>query len=229
MHGQPNFMPSAPSLEIQHLSVRRLLPPVRRALARFALVGVSPIVAFYLAFRFLGPIEGILAGTATATLALTIQAFRMRRFDPIGVVPIFAVLIQGGLGIAFQSVDLYLAAPALETSLWGVALLISVAVGRPFVLLAANELNLLPSEARRMPSVKRALKRITIVWGLMAFVKSGIRLGLLETLELEVFLIANTLIITSLNLVLLAFTIWYPLRVARRQLERPTGISPSIA
>jgi intracellular septation protein A len=137
-------MQSEPRSSIPSLTWRSALPSVKRALVRFAFVGMTPIVAFYLVYRMLGPIEGMLAGTATATVALGIQAIRMRRFDPVGLVPIGAVLIQGGVGIAFQSVDLYLAAPALETSLWGVVLLGSVLVGRPLILLVANELELLP-------------------------------------------------------------------------------------
>lgn len=206
-----------------------LLPSLRGAGLRFGLVGVLPIVAFYIGFRVYGPVEGMLAGTATATLALLIQAYRMRRFDPIGVVPICAVLIQGGVGIAFQSVDLYLAAPALEMALWGVVLLGSVLVGRPFVLLAAGELNLLPSEVRRTAEVQQAFSRVTVVWGLMSFVKAATRLTLLAHLPLEVFLIANTVVITAMNVALLAFTLWYPLRIARRRTAAVRTASASAA
>ncbi len=197
------------------LRLGALLPAIRRALLRFALVGISPIVAFYTVLRLVGPMEGVLAGTLTAATALAIQARRIGRLDPVGIVPIVAVLIQGGVGLAFQSVDLYLAAPAVENVVWGLALIGSVAIGRPFVALAARELELLPAAVRSVPTVLRALTFVTLVWGLMSFVKSGIRLMLLANLSLEAFLITNTVVITSLNIVLLAFTLWLPLRAAR--------------
>ena len=88
-------MQSKPQAFIPSLSWRSAVPSIKRALVRFAFVGMTPIVAFYLVYRMLGPIEGMIAGTATATVALGIQAIRMRRFDPVGLVPIGAVLIQG--------------------------------------------------------------------------------------------------------------------------------------
>jgi len=193
------------------------MPLIRRALVRFALVGMTPIVAFYIAYRMLGPIEAIVAGTATATIALTVQAIRLRRLDPVGIVPIGAVLIQGLAGIVFQSVDLYLAAPALETSLWGVVLLGSVIVGRPLILLAATELGLLPTSLRRLSKVRRAFRQLTITWGLMSFVKAVTRLYLLDALPLEAFLIVNTIVVTSMNVVLLGGSVWYVARVARQK------------
>jgi intracellular septation protein A len=195
---------------------RTALPLIQRALLRFALVGMTPIVAFYVAYRMLGPIEAIVAGTATATFALTVQAIRLRRLDPIGIVPIGAVLIQGLAGIVFQSVDLYLAAPALETSLWGIVLLGSVLVGRPLILLAATELGLLPTSLRRLSTVRRAFQQLTITWGLMSFVKAATRLYLLDALPLEAFLIVNTVVVTSMNAVLLGGSVWYVARAARQ-------------
>lgn len=192
-----------------------LLPAVRRALARFVLVGMTPIVAFYAVFRAAGPIEGIIAGTLTATVALLIQGYRLGRFDPVGIVPIGAVLIQGGAGLVFQSVDVYLAAPAVENAIWGLALIGSVVVGRPFISMAARELELLPTSVRAQPAVTRALSVVTLVWALASFAKSGIRLALLATLPLELFLVTNTVVISSLNMALLAFTLWYPLRAAK--------------
>jgi intracellular septation protein A len=187
---------------------------------------MTPIVAFYVAYRTLGPIAGIVAGTATATLALTVQAVRLRRLDPVGIVPICAVLIQGLAGGVFQSVDLYLAAPALETSLWGVALLGSVVAGRPLILLAATELGLLPTNVRRLSAVRRAFRQLTIAWGLMFFVKAATRLYLLEALPLEAFLILNTIVVTSMNAALLGASVWYVARTARREILS-TNLAPS--
>jgi intracellular septation protein A len=200
-----------------------LAPAMRRAVVRFAIVGISPIVAFYIAFRLSGPMEAIAVGTITASTALALQALRTHRFDPIGIGPIATVLIQGGAGLAFQSVDVYLAAPAVENVLWGLVLLISVAVGRPLVVAAALELKLLPPELRGTSEVKRALSNITILWGLMFFVKAAIRLALLSALPLEEFLVVNTVTITSLNVLLVMFTVWYPVRAARRR--KPVSMS----
>jgi intracellular septation protein A len=207
---------------------RAATPLIQRALLRFALVGMTPIVAFYIAYRMAGSIEGIIAGTATATLALTLQAIRLRRLDPVGIVPIGAVLIQGLAGIVFQSVDLYLAAPALETSLWGFVLLGSVVVGRPLILLAATELGLLPTSLRRLPAVRRAFRQLTITWGMVSFVKTATRLYLLDALPLEAFLIVNTIVVTSINAALLGGSVWYVARAARQKVLDTNLVTSSI-
>jgi intracellular septation protein A len=220
---QSDLLPLTPPL-----SWRTALPSVQRALVRFALVGMTPIAAFYLAYRLVGPVEGMVAGTATATLALLVQAIRMRRLDPLGIVPIAAVLIQGAAGIVFQSVDVYLAAPALETSLWGVVLLGSVLVRRPLILVVANELDLIPVHLRKVPAVRRCCRKLTIAWGLMSFVKAATRLFLLSALPLEVFLVLNTVVITAMNLLLLGFTTWFVARAARTDLST-TALAASSA
>jgi intracellular septation protein A len=208
---------------IEPLRWSSLLPAIRRALARFVLVGMTPIAAFYVVFRLVGPMEGIAAGTITATAALLIQGYRLGRFDPVGIVPIGAVIVQGGAGLAFQSVDVYLAAPAVENALWGLALIGSVLIGHPFISLAARELELLPQGVRGRPAVTRALCLVTVAWAVASFAKSGIRLALLAALPLELFLITNTVVVTALNVGLLVFTLWYPVRAA----NRPVGSKPS--
>jgi len=217
---------TAPASSDPHLTWTTLAPAIQRAVFRFTLVGISPVVAFYIAFRLSGPIEAIIAGTVTATAALLLQALRMKRLDPVGVVPIAAVLIQGAAGLAFQSVDVYLAAPAVENTIWGMVLLGSVAVGKPFVVAAALELKLLPERIQGAAAVRRALRSLTILWGLMFFVKAAIRLALLSTLPLEQFLVANTLTITFINILLVLFTLWYPVRAARRS-TTPAASSPA--
>ena len=125
------------------------------------------------------------------------------------------MLIQGGVGIAFQSVDLYLAAPALETSLWGVVLLGSVLVGRPLILLVANELELLPSSIRGIPTVRHASRELTVCWGLLAFLKAGSACSCWTFCLWSCFLIANSVVITSMNALMLLFTMWWVARAAR--------------
>ena len=88
---------------------------------------------------------GILAGMATALIALAIQAWRLGRLDPIVMVPMAVILAQGTVAALAGSVELYLAAPAVEACIWGLVLIGSVVAGRPLVPMIARELDIVPS------------------------------------------------------------------------------------
>jgi len=92
---------------------------------------VIPVVMFYIGFRLGGPVVGILVGMTVSLTVLAIQAYRLRRLDPIVVVPMLVILANGSLGVVTGSVELYLAAPALEAVVWGCILIGSVLLRRP--------------------------------------------------------------------------------------------------
>src|SRR5215218_2336247 len=79
---------------------RDLLPSTKVALGRCSLAGLLPLATFYLLFRTWGPIAGIVGGMVVSLSALAIQAWRLRRVDPIVVVPMVVIAVQGSLAVA---------------------------------------------------------------------------------------------------------------------------------
>jgi intracellular septation protein A len=194
-----------------------LLPSIQAALGRFALAGVAPIVTFYVLFRLAGPAPGIVGGMVVSLIALTVQAWRLRRLDPVVVVPMLVILIQGSAAVALDSVELYLAAPSVENALWGTALIGSVLARRPLVRVIARELGLIPAAYASSASVGRALQHVTLMWGLGAFTKAGVRLWLLGLLPIEAFLVAVTVFHLAMNGAMLALSFWWPIRAVSNQ------------
>jgi Protein of unknown function (DUF3159)/Intracellular septation protein A len=207
--------PLSPGLAARVPRFADLLPQGRRALGRFALAGLLPIVTFYVLFRLFGPTAGIAGGMAMSLLALAVQLRRIGRVDPIVVVPMAVIFVQGTAALLLDSVELYLAAPAVENILWGVVLVGSVLVRRPLVRVIARELGLIPSTYSSTAAISRAFGQVTLVWGLAAFLKAAVRLWLLFTLPLEAFLVVVTVFHLALNSALVAFSFWWPLRAAR--------------
>jgi hypothetical protein len=197
-----------------------LLPQARRALGRFALAGLLPIATFYVLFRLFGPTAGIAGGMAMSLLALAVQLRRIGRVDPIVVVPMAVILVQGTAALLLDSVQLYLAAPSVENTLWGLVLVGSVIVRRPLVRVIARELGLIPSAYSGTAAISGAFGQVTLAWGLAAFLKAGVRLWLLYTLPLEAFLVVVTVFHLALNGAMVAFSFWWPLRAARGQEPR---------
>jgi intracellular septation protein A len=200
-----------------------ILPALKVGLVRFLCAGVLPVASFYVAFRLGGPIVGIVTGMVVSLTVLAVQALRLRRLDPIVLVPMVVILAQGLLATLTGSVALYLAAPAVEATIWGVVLIGSVLLRRPLVPLIARELGVVPSRFAASVGLQRSLELLTLAWGVAAFGKAVLRLWLLSLLPLEEFLVSVTLGITGINIVMLAISVWLPLLMVRRE-PRPRPV-----
>jgi intracellular septation protein A len=198
-------------------------PRLGRAFVRFAGTGLTPVILFYIGYKLGGPVPGILCGMAAVLVALAVQAVRMKRLDPIALAPVCVITIQGAIAAMIGSVELYLAAPAVEAILWGTILVGSVVARRPLVPLIARELDVVPERIANSVDLRRALVWLTLAWGIAGFVKAGVRLWLLTLLPLEVFLVVVTLSMASINLCLLALSVWLPFRMVRRGALATTG------
>jgi intracellular septation protein A len=196
--------------------IAEVLPALRRGGLRFLGAGVLPVVSFYIAFRLAGPVAGIVTGMIVSLTALTVQALRLRRIDPVVLVPMIVIVAQGVLALLSGSIELYLAAPAVEAMIWGVALIGSAVMKRPLVPLIARELGVVPTRFLDSTGLRRSLELLTLAWGIAAFAKAGLRIYLLSQLPLEEFLIAVTLGIMVINVVMLGLSVWLPLAMVRR-------------
>jgi intracellular septation protein A len=207
---------SDPHSQVGVPRLSEVLPALRTGLVRFLCAGVLPVASFYVAFRLGGAIVGIVTGMVVSLTVLAIQAYRMRRLDPIVLVPMVVILAQGLLATLTGSVELYLAAPAAEAMIWGVVLIGSVLLRRPLVPLIARELGVVPTRFKSSIGLQRSLVLLTLAWGIAAFGKAGLRLWLLTLLPLEAFLVTVTLGMTAINVVMLGFSLWLPMQMVRR-------------
>lgn len=196
--------------------IGEVLPALQRGIVRFLCAGVLPVVTFYVAFRLGGALVGILTGMIVSLTVLAIQALRLRRLDPIVLVPMVVILVQGIVASVTGSVEVYLAAPAAEAVIWGLVLVGSVMLRRPLVPLIARELGVVPERFAGSLGLSRSLELLTLAWGIAAFVKAGLRLWLLSWLPLEAFLVAVTAAIFGVNVLMMGLSVWLPLLMVRR-------------
>ena len=214
--------PPAPSAVVSsnapegHPRIAEVLPALRRGVIRFLSAGILPVASFYFAYRMYGPVTGIITGMAVSLTVLSIQAYRIRRLDPIVLVPMLLILIQGTLASVTGSVELYLAAPALEAVIWGIVLIGSTVLKRPLVPLIARELGVVPTRFAASAGLQESLKVLTVAWGIAAFAKAALRLWLLTFLSVEPFLVEVTVGIGAINVVMIGLSVWLPLLMVRR-------------
>jgi len=196
--------------------IHEVLPALQRGALRFFCAGALPVITFYVAFRLGGPLVGILTGMSVSLTVLSVQAYRLRRLDPIVLIPMVVILGQGILASITGSIEIYLAAPAAEAVIWGLLLIGSVALRRPLVPLIARELGVVPERFAASLGLHRSLEVLTIAWGVAAFAKAALRLWLLTWLPLEAFLVAVTLGIMGVNVVMMGVSVVLPLIMVRR-------------
>jgi hypothetical protein len=126
------------------------------------------------------------------------------------------ILAQGILAGLTGSIEIYLAAPAVEAVLWGTVLIGSALLRRPLVPLIARELGVVPSRFAASIGLRRSLEILTLAWGIAMLFKAGLRVYLLTLLPLEAFLVAITLGTSAVNVAMMGLSVWLPLMMVRR-------------
>jgi len=126
----------------------------RRGLPVFAAEGIVPVLVFYAAWKALGLTAGILAATALSAGVLLWQTRRGRAAAVARLTLVF-LAVQGLVGIASHSATVYLAQPVVLSAGWGIAYLISAAIGRPLIGLFAQAWYPFPADFRAGPPYRR--------------------------------------------------------------------------
>jgi hypothetical protein len=103
------------------------------------------------------------------------------------------VLVQALVALAAHSTTVYLAQPVLFGVAWGIALLVSVALGRPLIGVFASAWYPFPLWFRRSAAYRREFALQTIVWAAFCFLRAGIRLYALLHADVGGFVVVSLL------------------------------------
>jgi hypothetical protein len=173
------------------------------------LLAFAPFIVFALVSRFVGPVQGLIAGTATSAALVGrdwLTPGRSAKILEIGTLALFAglslyALLGGAAGSIFGaklSVDVGLL----------VIVLFSMAIRRPFTLQYARES--VPSTLWDDPRFIRVNYVITAVWALAFLILIAADLVLVydPALPQRVGIIATVLALVGAY----KFTTWYPSR-----------------
>lgn len=183
----------------------------RTGLPGFLREGFIPLGAFYAGLR----LEGLAAGIVAAAIAsLLIYAYerRMGRDGVLVRISLAFVAVQSVVGLLAHSTTVYLAQPVVAAAIWGLAFLVSAAIGRPLAGALANAWYPFPRWFRETPEYKRVFGIESVVWGLYFLGRSALRLATLLNGSLENFLIVTLLTGTPVMILLMAWSVHYSLR-----------------
>ena len=177
---------------------------------------VLPVAVFYVALRGWGFSTAVVTVLTWSALVFAWHRRRTGGADVFSATTFTFACVKATAGLISQNQFLYLAWPSLENLIYATAFLGSALLGRPLLALYAQRLYPIPASVRASPTFKRAFVIVSAAWFCGHALRGGLRLWLLATLPLELYLIADMLVGWPINISLVAFTTWYPLRRLRK-------------
>ena len=185
---------------------------------RFARDAFGPVLAFYIGWKLVGLLVGILVATVVSLVAFRYERKRDRSGTMTRVALAF-VLVQGAVGLLSNSAKVYLAQPVLMNAALGLAFLASALIGRPLAGVFAEEMTPFPPEVKASRTFRQVFGRISLAWGAYLLLRSALRLLALSTSTVEEFLVVNFVTGLPLTAALMAASMWYGVRGFRRSAE----------
>jgi len=189
---------------------------VKEGAIGLVLGSLLPVLLFYVSITTWGFSTAVVV---VLTWSAAIFAWHFRRThgaDVFSATTFGFACVKATAGLVSQNQWLYLAWPSLENVIYGTAFLGSALIGRPLLALFAQRLYPIPPSVRGTRTFRRAFVVASAAWLCGHLLRAIVRLWLLATLPLELYLIADTVAGWPINVSLVAFTTWYPLRQLRR-------------
>jgi hypothetical protein len=183
-----------------------------RGLPTLALEGALPVLVFYGAWREAGLGPAVVASSVAAGVVVLVQLRRGMDVALAAATMVF-VVIQALVGLAAHSATVYLAQPVILSGLWGIAYLVSAAIGRPLVAAFARAWYPFPPEFRASAVYRREFTMQSIVWGVYCFARAGLRLWALLSTGVGGLLVVSTLTSTPIVIGLALWGVWHARKV----------------
>jgi hypothetical protein len=185
------------------------IPASRRAMAyRLVLGVVLPQLLYYVGVRLKLAVPAIGAVVAW-TAVLAVYDLRRSTVDPFVLYGVAVTVGQAAVALLIRNPLVFAARSVVENLLDGLGFLASVAVGRPFAALALNALRRLSGRALLPAATDRALRRLTLLWACLFFLRAASLYAGLIHLPLGWFLIVSTVAGWPINAVGAAASLAY--------------------
>jgi intracellular septation protein A len=220
-HGEGEHAPTA-SVAVATNELERVEVSVRDILVgsgpRFARDAFGPVLVFYLGYKVGGLILGITVATV-ASLAAWQYERRRERSGLLAWLTLLIVIVQAVVGVIANDARAYLAPSVLATLAWAIVFIGSVVIGRPLAGLFAGEMYPFPPEVRASRTFQRVFAVVSLAWGTMLMLRSGVRLATLSESSIDGFVLVNAATGFPLTFGMMTWSVWYAVRAFRRSEE----------
>ena len=213
---------------------------VKEGVIGLVLGSLLPVALFYVGFRTSGFSVAVVLVLTWSGVVFAWHRQRTGGADVFSATTFGFACVKASVGLVSQNAMpesalwLYLAWPSLENLVYGVTFFGSAIFGRPLLAQYAQRLYPIPASVRTSDAFRRAFLIVSAAWLCGHCLRAVVRLWLLSktqdgTLPLSVYLVADTVAGWPINVTLIAFTTWFPLRALRRagfMTLAPREISP---
>jgi hypothetical protein len=195
---------------------------VKEGVLGLVLGSLLPVALFYVAFRSWGFATAVVVVLSWSAGVFLWHYRRAHGADVFSATTFGFACVKAAAGLLSQgfleekAVWLYLAWPSLENLIYGTTFFGSALLGRPLLALYAQRLYPIPPSVRASNAFRRAFVITSGAWLVGHSLRAVVRLWLLATLPLELYLVADTVAGWPINVSLMTFTMWYPLRQLRQ-------------
>jgi intracellular septation protein A len=191
---------------------------VRRSGPRLVRNGFGPLAMFFAGWKLLGLGAGI---AAAVIFGVAVFVHERRQGRPATVVRLALVLvaIRATVGIVSGSGSAYLATEIGIDTLLASMVLGSLASSRPFASWFAADVYAFPSEVLDSDTYRRAMRVITLAWGVYFLLRGLVRLTALLTLSTDSYALVVGLTDAPFLIALLAWSVYYSVGSFRRSAE----------
>lgn len=201
---------------------------------RFARDAFGPVLGFYLGFKFVGLVAGMVVA---AVVALAAYAYERQRERPgvMARISLAIIALQVVIGLIADDAKGFLAPPVLINGAYGLAFLASVAIGRPLAGIFAAEMHSFEPEVRGSATFHTVFSRVSLVWGAYLVVRAIARFWVLLHSGVDAFVLFNLVTGFPLMSMLMSWSVWYGVRSFRRSdewgwaFEPPVETAPPVA
>jgi hypothetical protein len=220
MTALPAAAPSEP-LRLATMSIRTVVAGAAPRLVRDAF---GPLAVFFAGWKLIG----LTAGIGMAVLfGVSVFVHERRQGRPAVVVRLALVLvaIRASVGLSSGSGTVYLAQEIGIDALLASAVLASLATARPFASWFAADVFPLPVEMRESDTFARAMRVITVVWGLYFLARGLVRLAALLTLSTNHYALVVALTDAPFLVAILAWSVYHTASAFRRSADWAPAIA----
>jgi hypothetical protein len=208
-------VPSSEPMAIATMSIRAV---VSRAAPRLVRDAFGPLAVFFAGWKLIG----LTAGIGMAVLfGVSVFVHERRQGRPAVVVRLALVLvaIRATVGLSSGSATVYLAQEIGIDALLACAVLASLASARPFASWFAADVFPLPAQMRESETFTRAMRTITVVWGVYFVTRGLVRLTALLTLSTNHYALVIALSDAPFLVAILAWSVYHTASAFRRSAD----------
>jgi intracellular septation protein A len=187
-----------------------------------AVFGFIPLFGFYVGQRLGGVPWAVAVGCvlSVAILPLERRVTGSMRWSWVGLVGVAASSV---LALVTHDPKLFFIRPVVADTAFGLAMLGSLAIKRPLIGVFASWTVKIPDAYKRTSAYKRSFGLVTLVWGVVNLARAGGRSYMLAEGTLGQLMLVNLATGWPVFAALVAFSVWYPRRLAHRYVDEIGG------